>query len=169
MIAHIVGGTCEIHTHCDSIFFDICRWLHMPAAFVQCCMLLIRSKLGFKCLFNLTKPIYFFYNKENAIQHHHCTSWSSYSVTMTTNSISSGTSIDVKSRLFYPVCSIRAFLPNRRKFRDKVILFLEQEKAQTQHKATFQGVGCYMVATPLDHFCSANSMALQIEMSTLWL
>lgn len=121
----------------------------------------IRSKLGFKCLFNLIKPIYFLYNIENAIQHHHCTSWSSYSVAMTTNSISSGISIDVKCRLFYPVCSIQ--------FRDKVVLFLEEKKAQTQHKATFKGVGCSMVATPLDHFCSANSMALQIEMSTLLL
>lgn len=69
----------------------------------------ISSKLGLKCHFNRIKSIYFLYNKENAVQHRQCTSWSTYSVTMATNSISSGISIDVKSRLFFPASSIRGF------------------------------------------------------------
>lgn len=111
MIAHIVGGTCETYARCASILFDICRWFHPAASCVHMPHVVkIRSKLGLKCHFNLIKPIYFLYNKENAMQHRKCTSWSTYSVTMATNSISTGISIDVKSRLFFPVGSLRGFL-----------------------------------------------------------
>lgn len=92
----------------------------------------IRSKLGFKCLFNLIKPIYFLYMKENAIQHHHCTSWSSFSVTMTTNSISPGISIAVKFRLFYPVCSIQAFFSQKEEH-SRIKLFYSCDKRKHKH------------------------------------
>lgn len=124
----------------------------------------IRSKLGLKCLFHPIKTIYFLYNKENAIQHHHCTSWSTSSVTMATNSIPSGIRIDVRSWLvFYWQLHLGFFFfGGCRKFEEKVVLFLWR-KALFKHDSDAEWL-------QHDHFSGANSMDLQMEMSTrqLW-
>lgn len=169
MIAHIVGGTCETYTRCASILFDIRRWFHPAASCVRMPHVVKnRSELGLKCHFNLIKPICFLYNKENAVQHRQCTSCSTYSVTMATNSISSGISIDVKSRLFFPVSSTQGFffVPMKQKVERKSYFILRIKRKHKQHKATFKRVGCSLVATPLAHFSGANSVALRREMST---